>query len=78
MNNESNELDYAKERLDTPGRLSITVRGRSYYYYPARKRWRAPRVIGGPNNLLVTASNKQLHPIGGIAKGGLYVILRRG
>ena len=41
MNNESNELDYAKERLDTPGRLSITVRGRSYYYYPARKRWRA-------------------------------------
>jgi len=41
MNNESNELDYAKERLDTPGRLSITVKGRSYYYYPARKRWRA-------------------------------------
>ena len=42
MNNESKtEIDYTKERLDTPGRLSITVRGRSYYYYPARKRWRA-------------------------------------
>jgi hypothetical protein len=42
MNNESKyEIDYTKERLDTPGRLSITVKGRSYYYYPARKRWRA-------------------------------------
>ncbi len=51
MNNESKtEIDYTKERLDTHSVpwapissecIRITVRERSYYYYPARKRWRA-------------------------------------
>lgn len=50
MNNESNDIDQAKAQLDTHSVpwtpissecLRITVKGRSYYYYPARKRWRA-------------------------------------
>jgi hypothetical protein len=50
MNNESkSEIDYTKERLDahsvpwTPISsecIRITVRERSYYYYPTRKKWR--------------------------------------
>jgi hypothetical protein len=50
MNNESNELDYAKARLDAHSIpwvpisdecLRITVGERSYYYYLRRGRWRA-------------------------------------
>jgi hypothetical protein len=51
MNNENfPEFDYAKECLDKHsikwssvgnGSLLINVKGRFYYYYPTRNRWRA-------------------------------------
>ncbi|UWV19689.1 hypothetical protein MaMV-DH010060 [Cyanophage MaMV-DH01] len=50
MNNENPEFDYARECLDKHGikwssvgngSLLINVKGRSYYYYPTRNRWRA-------------------------------------
>ena len=50
MNNESNDINYAKARLDAHSIpwalisdecLRITVGERSYYYYLRRGRWRA-------------------------------------